>query len=392
VRIAFYNYHYDVSGSSRGAKRQIQAIAAGLARLGHEVDLQFRAAAKPGALEESGGLKKVGWLRWFVHVPRLVLRNIPLYRRECSLIESFHPDVVLAVHHYCNLSAMLAARKCGVPFVLFTETPMEYEYSLFYRQFYSYPVIGRFLERVSVRAAREVICISEILKAYLVRYGVQASRLHVIPNGVDHEAFAPLPPDRHIEDRLQLQGKLVVGFVGTFQFFWSVQKFVNVIQNVLRQCPDVRFLFVGSGDAGESIAREGRVRGLSNALLFAGDVSPETVPDWLSVMDVVVCPYRGDYLFYGSPMKVLEYMAAGKPALCAALGQIRELIADGYNGALFEWDDGDALQRKLLQLLGDAELRAALGRNARQTIEQGWTWDHQVRRIERVLERAARGG
>jgi glycosyltransferase involved in cell wall biosynthesis len=243
-----------------------------------------------------------------------------------------------------------------------------------------------------MRSAREVICISETLKAYcMARYGVPASRMHVVPNGVDPEAFAPLPPDRRIADRFQLQGKLVVGFVGTFQFFWSVPKFVTVIQNVCGQCPDVRFLFVGSGEAGDSIEREGRARGLSQALLFAGDVPAEAVPDWLSVMDVVVCPYRGDYLFYGSPMKVLEYMAAGKPALCAALGQIRDLIADGCNGALFEWDDGAAFQRKLLGLLGDAALRATLGRRARQTIEQGWTWDHQVRRIEGVLERAVRG-
>ena len=92
----------------------------------------------------------------------------------------------------------------------------EYEYSMFHSQFYSYPWISRAIEGRNVRGADRVICISEILKGYMMRYGADATKLHVIPNGVDHEAFKPGPKDGEIEGRYGLGGKVVVGFVGSF--------------------------------------------------------------------------------------------------------------------------------------------------------------------------------
>jgi glycosyltransferase involved in cell wall biosynthesis len=106
-------------------------------------------------------------------------------------------------------------------------------------------------------------------------------------------------------------------------------------------------------------------------------------------MDIVISPYKDDYLFYGSSMKLLEYMAAGKAVLFPALGQIKEVIAEGYNGLLHEPGDYGAMTGKLLELIGNRRLRRQLGANARRTIEGGWTWDHQAARISRVLELAA---
>ena len=105
-------------------------------------------------------------------------------------------------------------------------------------------------------------------------------------------------------------------------------------------------------------------------------------------MDIVISPYRGDYLFYGSSMKLLEYMAAGKPVLATALGQIKELIQDGVNGMLYDPDDWGSMAQKLAILIGDRQLRHQLGANARRSIEQGWTWDHQGERLANVLTQA----
>ena len=76
-------------------------------------------------------------------------------------------------------------------------------------------------------------------------------------------------------------------------------------------------------------------------------------------MDIVISPYRGDYLFYGSSMKLLEYMAAGKPVLATALGQIKELIQDGVNGMLYDPDDWGSMARKLAILIGDRQLASS---------------------------------
>ena len=86
-------------------------------------------------------------------------------------------------------------------------------------------------------------------------------------------------------------------------------------------------------------------------------------------MDIVISPYKDDYLFYGSSMKLLEYMAAGKAVLFPALGQIKEVIADGYNGRLYEPGDYRTMTGKLLELIENDDLRRQLGANARLTIE-----------------------
>jgi glycosyltransferase involved in cell wall biosynthesis len=105
-------------------------------------------------------------------------------------------------------------------------------------------------------------------------------------------------------------------------------------------------------------------------------------------MDLVISPYKEDYLFYGSSMKLLEYMAGGKAVLFPALGQIKEVVCDGDNGMLYEPGDHETMSQKLLQLVENKDLRRQLGVKARRTIENHWTWDRQGARLSRVLQLA----
>ena len=391
MKISYFNYHYDIEGQAIGAAAQVRALAAALARQGHRVDLQFRAARRPEADRGYLGLKKSTILRRFGHVPRLLWRNLAFLRQELRLLRNFRPDVLLAVSSYCNFSALLAARRLGLPFVLFTEAPLEYEYALFFRQYYRYPLLGRGVEGLTIRGADQVICISDILKGYLMRYGVPAVKLHVVPNGVDHLAFRPQPADSQVRERFGLQNRLVLGYIGSFEFFGDIPRFLELARIVCARYPQVVFFLVGGGARGEELRRQAAAGGLADHFIFPGRVPHDQVPAFLSIMDLVICPYKDDYLFYNSSMKLLEYMAAGKTGLFPALGQIKELVADGYNGMLHEPGDYQTMADKLLELIDNEPLRQQLGANARRTIERNWTWDHQAARITRVLELAAAG-
>jgi len=392
MKISFFNYHYFTEGSSRGAAAQLRSMAEWLERLGHDVDLQFRwTADKAGdalSSDQQRGMKRVKWLRRYAHVPRRLWRNRRFLREEKRYLRESRPDVLLAVNSFCYDSALRAARKTGTPFVLYCEAPLEYEYALFHSQFYTYPRLSRRIERKNVTGADQVICVSEILKGYLVHFGAPATRLHVVPNGVDHQRFKPGPKDAEIVSRYRLEGKTVVGFIGSFNFFADVESFADGLKTLCDRHPEAAFLFVGKGLAGEQIEAAAAKRGLQERLIFTGAVPHEEVPRYLSVMDAVINPYRGDYLFYGSSLKLLEYMAAGKPALVTALGQIKELVQDGYNGMLFDWGDDETMLRKLSLLIEDGELRRRLGKNARKTIEADWTWEKQAAKIAGVLQLA----
>jgi glycosyltransferase involved in cell wall biosynthesis len=389
MKISYFNYHHDIRGQTQGAAVQIRALARGLAKLGHQVDVRFLGAYEQGETKAPQVLKKITWLRRYGHFPRLLLRNVPLWRRELKYLREFQPDVVLAVSSYGTISAALATAWLRLPLVLFCEAPLEYEYSLFFTQYYAYPAIGRWLEGFNIRRARRVVCISEILKGYFMHYGEAAAKYKVIPNGVDHLAMQPAPPDPVLRGELNLQEKLVVGFIGSFQFFGNLEEFLQLCRTLCRTFPNLVFLFVGAGETADSLQRFSVVEGLEAQFRFLGTVKHEEVPQYLSLMDIVISPYRGDYLFYGSSMKLLEYMACGKAVLATALGQIKELIQDGNNGMLYDPDDWQGMAIKLTVLIQDEHLRQQLGTRARDTIERGWTWDHQVERLARVLTEAA---
>jgi glycosyltransferase involved in cell wall biosynthesis len=390
MRISYFNYHHDIDGIGIGAATQIRAIAAALTRLGHRVDMHFLAAKQPGENKQYWGLKQVNWARRYGHIPKTFCRNVTLLRRELKLLAEFKPDVVLAVCSYVNFSALLAARLRRLPFVLFIEAPLEYEYDLFFPQYYRYPSLGHGLEGFNVRGAREVICISEILKGYLMRYGTPANKLHVVPNGVDHLAFTPGERDLELQAQLSLNHQVVIGYIGSFEYFGNIHRFLTMAKQICTAHAKVAFLMVGEGRISGQIRQGATDYGLGERFIFTGRLPHAEVPRYLSLMDIVLSPYRDDYLFYGSSMKLLEYLAAGKVVVAPALGQIKELIADGYNGMLYEPGTGafDTLTDRLHELIGNRALRRQLGVNARKTIERNWTWDLQAQRLARVLKMA----
>jgi glycosyltransferase involved in cell wall biosynthesis len=119
---------------------------------------------------------------------------------------------------------------------------------------------------------------------------------------------------------------------------------------------------------------------------FAGSVDPDAVPAMLGIMDVAAAPYLNRSSFYFSPLKVLEYMAAGRAIVASALGQITELIEDGVNGLLVGAGNSKALAAALVRLTADAGMRRRLGAAARASVTQRHTWDGVAARIFELVD------
>jgi glycosyltransferase involved in cell wall biosynthesis len=105
-------------------------------------------------------------------------------------------------------------------------------------------------------------------------------------------------------------------------------------------------------------------------------------------MDVAVAPYPQSNGFYFSPLKVFEYMAAGKPVIASAIGQIRNVIDHGRNGMLVEPGSVVALVSALQCLRENPTAATQLGQAARETILSSHTWQHVVTRIAQLIERS----
>jgi len=212
----------------------------------------------------------------------------------------------------------------------------------------------------------------QIVSSPLDKEAIGASEtLHVIPNGVNIEDFPYTENGR--EDSLIL-------FTGRMGYFPNAEAAIyfatQVFPLVRRQIPNARFLIVGA-DPPRRVRKLARLPGVE----VTGYVP--RVQDYLARATVAVAPMQAGT---GIQNKVLEAMASGVPVVATpcALGGIEAL--DGEH--LLVADDADGLADQVVRLLRDPTLRRRLARNARQLVEEKYTWERSVAMVEEVYRLA----
>ena len=88
----------------------------------------------------------------------------------------------------------------------------------------------------------------------------------------------------------------------------------------------------------------------------------------------------------GTPNPALEAAACGRPIISVKVGNMPEFIKDGYNGYLLKMRHVDVMAGKLEELKNNIELIEQIGKNARQTVLDGWTWEHSMEYERKALK------
>jgi len=115
-----------------------------------------------------------------------------------------------------------------------------------------------------------------------------------------------------VRQRLNLEGRFVIGFVGTFKRRHGVDLLLSAFRELHSADPSTRLLLAGDGPLRSQFELEVQKAGLLQAVTFAGALAHEDVPHYLAAMDIAVTPYPALDDFYFSPLKPFEYMAAGR--------------------------------------------------------------------------------
>jgi glycosyltransferase involved in cell wall biosynthesis len=284
-------------------------------------------------------------------------------------------DLVFERYSLWSLAGMEYARSAEVPGLLEVNAPLVEE------QARHRTLVDRegaeAVARRAFRAATALVAVSGEVAAYLGRYAGVSEKVHVVANGVDAERFLPAqqPGDGRVGD------PFTIVFVGSLKPWHGLPTLVEAFDMHYRSNPGSRLLVVGDGPERARLVEELAGRGLSAAVRLTGSVPPGEVPRLLAGADAAVAPYPRLELFYFSPLKVFEYMAAGLPVVASRVGQIEGLIRHGVNGLLCPAGEAPALASALGWLSADPWLRRRLGEAARQTVLRDHTWEAVVRRI-----------
>jgi glycosyltransferase involved in cell wall biosynthesis len=124
---------------------------------------------------------------------------------------------------------------------------------------------------------------------------------------------------------------------------------------------------------------------LQDAVVMTGPVEHRQVPEMLAIASVAVAPNISFFNGHGgSPLKIYEYMAAGKAIVATRTGQIAEVIQDKNNGVLVEAGDRNGLAEAMITLLNAPLLRDRLGREARRQAVEHHSWGQYAGQLERI--------
>lgn len=205
---------------------------------------------------------------------------------------------------------------------------------------------------------------------------------HVIYNGVDIAKFSPLSDNirqtLNIDDDqflLVYAGRLV-GWKGLAY----VLKALAILQD-----ERVRFLIVGNGEELTKLQAQARSLGLDKQVIFHDPVPHAALPAFYNSGDAGIFPSTGDEAF---GITIAEAMACGLPVIGSYIGGIPEVIGnEGTAGLLVSPGHPESIANAIRQLMEDAEKRRIMGQNARQRIENLYTWRHSAQRLLSALEK-----
>ena len=243
--------------------------------------------------------------------------------------------------------------------------------------------------RRQVGAARVTVCVSDPVADWVRRRTADlpdandvVDRIHTVPNGVSVRRIQPKPADPE---------RVVVTFVGTLKPWHGVADLITAAA-LSRQRWSLRI--IGDGPEMETLRAQAERLGVEAD--FRGAVAPEEIPTHMAGSAIGVAPYPdlgGLEQQYFSPMKVLEYLAAGLAVVASDVGQIPQLLEDGSgrHGVLVAPSDPTALAAALDDLAACPNRRARMGRSGRLLAEERHSWH---RTVARILELAglAQGG
>jgi glycosyltransferase involved in cell wall biosynthesis len=314
-----------------------------------------------------------------------------------------------------NYSGVVLSRKWNVPLVL------EYNGSeVWAAKNWGRPLQehdrGQRVENVCIRHAHLVVTVSDVLRDELVERGVPVNRIVSYPNCIDPSMFDPARFSRKdvgaLRARHQVGGDaLVVTFIGTFGQWHGIDVLARAIRRLVDERPawlaahKIHFLLVGDGIKGAEVRTILGEHAGGPFITLVGLVPQHEAPLYLAASDIVSSPHVANAdgsRFFGSPTKLFEYMAMGKPIVASDLDQIGSVLAGGIvaaelvglsprlphdapavlcrPGAVEDQIDG------IRFLVENPEWRARLGENARSRALSRYTWRHHVQAILQGIE------
>ena len=326
-----------------------------------------------------------------LHLPFVRLFDSYHFSGACTAVLS-GADVLYERFYLLNYGGLFAARRLGVPWIIEVNGDLieEFVEQRLPASRSQWAAI-RAVTRMTLARADHVVAVSETLRRRLIeRWHVDPAKVTAVPNGTDVDQFHDAEDGQAVRRRHQLGGGPLIIFVGNFFPWHGIGVLLDAIAQVAsRRDTDATLVLVGDGPLHADMAAKTAALGLGARVRFTGNLPHAEAAALLRAADIaVLCNSMSPTAMVGSPLKLFEYMAAGKAIVASALPHIRGVLTDRQHGLLVPPDDPAALAVALDTLLHDPELRATLGRAAREEAVAKHSWDRVSADLSGIFDRA----
>lgn len=278
------------------------------------------------------------------------------------------PDVVLATspQFFCAVGGWFVAKARRRPFVFEVRDlwPESIKAVGAMRQGRVIEALER-LELFLYRQASGVVVATEAFRENLRSRGIDPRKITVVRNGVDLARYAPRERDAQLAGELGLEGKFVVGYLGTHGMAHALHRVVEAAE-LLRDDPRIHFLFVGGGAERDSLVELARSKGLTN-ISFHASFPKDAMPRLWSVCDLGLVHLKDQDVFRTViPSKIFECFGMGVPVLYAGPeSEGSQIVREAMGGVTLPAERPRELADAVRTLASDPKRVRELAENAR---------------------------
>jgi len=377
--------------ANHGSAASIREMSDTLADMGHDVHIVTYPFGQEDIKVRRSKVHRAGPFRPETNAkigpsPEKFSLDFQLLRLLCRVVRTENIDIIHAHNYEGALIGVIAKWITGRPLLYNAVNLMSDELSGygFIRPAWLARAIARGLDWFVPIFPDHITAVSPELKQWFVEHGTSEQKVDMIPAGIVPEMFDNADPEK-LRRRHRINGRAIVMYTGVLNAFQRIDYLLRAFAVVSREQPDALLMLV-SPLVSESHQREHKKLadqlGISDAIMWIAPHSLDDLPSYLALASVTVisrpeCP--------GHPVKVLNYMLAGKPIVCfegAAKG-LRHL----HDAFIVANHDCWALGNGIITLLKDRALAAKLGANARATVLANFDWRQICAKIECIYDR-----